>query len=187
MRATPAGRSTCKDPLEAASRSRTGYFRQLLDEEGVQTESADNWEPSEWARPLPAKIAVPIEQRDVWVQAWLYILTGGSGYEIPVLLLDTDLPENTPQDRRITDQLYGDGAEYRLAQEIVLGIGGARILQALGFQVHTYHMNEGHSALLALELLRRGEHRADRKDPGGEVYDVADVRDQCLCTTHTPV
>lgn len=167
--------------------SRKGYFRQLLDDQGAQTEMADVWEPSDWARPLPAKIAVPIEQRDVWVQAWLYILTGGSGYEIPVLLLDTDLPENTLQDRRITDQLYGDGAEYRLAQEIVLGIGGARILQALGFQVHTYHMNEGHSALLALELLRRGEHRPDRKDPCGELYDVAEVRDQCLFTTHTPV
>jgi starch phosphorylase len=167
--------------------SRKGYFRQLLDEDGVQTEMADVWEPSDWARPLPAKIAVPIEQRDVWVHAWLYILAGGSGYEIPVLLLDTDLPENDPQDRRITDQLYGDGAEYRLAQEIVLGIGGARILQALGFKIHTYHMNEGHSALLALELLRRGEHRPDRKDPCGETYDVADVRDQCLFTTHTPV
>lgn len=167
--------------------SRKGYFRQVLDESGMQTEMADVWEPSDWARPLPAKIAVPIEQRDVWVQAWLYILTGGSGYEIPVLLLDTDLPENTLQDRRITDQLYGDGAEYRLSQEIVLGIGGARILQALGFQIHTYHMNEGHSALLALELLRRGEHRPDRKDPCGEIYDVAEVRDQCLFTTHTPV
>jgi glycogen phosphorylase len=167
--------------------SRKGYFRQLLDEQGVQTETADVWEPSNWARPLPAKIAVPIEERDVWVQAWLYILTGGSGYEIPVLLLDTDLPENTPQDRRITDALYGDGAEYRLAQEIVLGIGGARILQALGFRVHTYHMNEGHSALLALELLRRGAHRPDRKDPCGEIYDVAEVRDRCLFTTHTPV
>jgi len=167
--------------------SRKGYFRQLLDDDGGQTEMADVWEPSEWARPLPAKIAVPIEQRDVWVQAWLYILTGGSGYEIPVLLLDTDLPENTLPDRRITDQLYGDAAEYRLAQEIVLGIGGARILQALGFRVHTYHMNEGHSALLALELLRRGEHRPDRKDPCGEIYDVAEVRDQCLFTTHTPV
>lgn len=167
--------------------SRKGYFRQVLDEEGRQKELPDVWEPSDWARLLPAKIAVPIEQRDVWIQAWLFILTGGFGYEIPVLLLDTNLPENGPAERRITDQLYGDGTEYRLAQEIVLGIGGARILQALGFRVHTYHMNEGHSALLALELLRRGEHRPDRKDPRGELYDVADVRDQCLFTTHTPV
>lgn len=167
--------------------SRKGYFRQVLDDQGVQTEMADVWEPSEWARALPAKIAVPIDQRDVWVQAWLYVLTGGSGYEIPVLLLDTDLPENDAQDRRITDQLYGGGAEYRLAQEIVLGIGGARILQALGFHIHTFHMNEGHSALLGLELLRRGEHQPDREDPCGGTYDVADVRDQCLFTTHTPV
>jgi starch phosphorylase len=167
--------------------SRTGYFRQVLDEFGRQTELPDPWEPGDWAIPLPAKISVPVADRDVWVQAWLYGLTGASGYQIPVLLLDTQLPENSPEDRCITDQLYGDGAEYRLTQEIVLGIGGARMLQALGFKVHTYHMNEGHSALLALELLRRDEHRPDRMEPHGDIYDAARVREQCLFTTHTPV
>ncbi len=167
--------------------SRNGYFRQVLDEFGRQTELPDPWEPGDWAIPLPAKISVPVADRDVWVQAWLYGLSGASGYQVPVLLLDTQLPENGPEDRRITDQLYGDGIEYRLTQEIVLGIGGARMLQALGFKVHTYHMNEGHSALLALELLRRDERRPDRMEPNGDVYDTARVREQCLFTTHTPV
>ncbi|WP_018953324.1 alpha-glucan family phosphorylase [Thioalkalivibrio sulfidiphilus] len=167
--------------------SRQGHFRQVLDVSGRQSELPEPWQPEHWAVPLPAKISVPVADRDVWVQAWLYVLTGSSGYEIPVLLLDTDLPENAPADRRITDQLYGDGAEYRLTQEIVLGIGGARTLQALDFHVHTYHMNEGHSALLALELLRRGKHRPERQDPLGEVSDVAQVREQCLFTTHTPI
>ncbi|MFO7954732.1 alpha-glucan family phosphorylase [Thioalkalivibrio sp.] len=167
--------------------SRLGFFRQVLDEAGRQSELPDPWEPGNWAVPLPAKISVPVADRDVWVQAWLYVLSGASEYQIPVLLLDTALPENSPEDQHITDQLYGDGTEYRLTQEIVLGIGGARMLQALGFRINTYHMNEGHSALLPLELLRREKHRPDRQDPAGEVYDVARVREQCLFTTHTPV
>lgn len=167
--------------------SRLGFFRQVLDETGRQSEHPDPWEPGNWAVPLPAKITVPVADRDVWVQAWLYVLNGASEYRIPVLLLDTALPENSPEDQQITDRLYGDGTEYRLTQEIVLGIGGARILQALAFRINTYHMNEGHSALLPLELLRREKHRPDRQHPDGEVYDVARVREQCVFTTHTPV
>ncbi|MEJ2688028.1 MAG: alpha-glucan family phosphorylase, partial [Gammaproteobacteria bacterium] len=115
------------------------------------------------------------------------VLEGGTDYTVPVVLLDTDLPDNTPEDREITHYLYGDGDQYRLKQEIVLGIGGARMLQALGFHVHTYHMNEGHSALLALELLRRFERSADTIGPGESVYNMPEVRERCLFTTHTPV
>ena len=100
-----------------------------------------------------------MEGRDVWVRPWLYRHRGSLGYEVPVLLLDTFLDENAPEDRDICRNLYGGDDAYRLSQEIVLGIGGYRLLRALGFDIETYHMNEGHSALLALELLhghRRG-------------------------------
>jgi len=167
--------------------SRMGYFRQEIDPQGTQIEHPDPWNPDRWAVPLEAKVAVPIGERMVWVQAWLYVLEGGTDYTVPVVLLDTDLPDNSPEDREITHYLYGDGDEYRLKQEIVLGIGGARMLQALGFHIHTYHMNEGHSALLALELLRRFERSADTIGPGESIYNVPEVRERCLFTTHTPV
>jgi starch phosphorylase len=167
--------------------SRRGYFRQALDAQGRQTEQPDPWDPQRWMVPLEAKIAVPVADRMVWVQGWLYVVEGVRGYKVPVVLLDTDLPENTPADREISHSLYGDGEDYRLKQEIVLGIGGARLLQALGFRSHTYHMNEGHSALLALELLRRYELAPEDVGPGGSIYDVAQVRERCLFTTHTPV
>ncbi len=167
--------------------SRMGYFRQEIDAQGGQIEHPDPWQPEQWAAPLPAKVAVPMDDRHVWVQAWLFVLEGGTGYQVPVVLLDTDLEENTADDREITHFLYGKGEEYRLKQEIVLGIGGARMLHALGLRVHTYHMNEGHSALLALELLRRYEYSRETAGPEGSVYDVERVRDMCLFTTHTPV
>jgi starch phosphorylase len=165
--------------------SRQGYFHQNVDANGWQKESPDPWEPSLWCIPLRAKICIPIEGRDVWVQAWLYAIEGGTGYPVPVLMLDTDLEENDAADRRITDHLYGGAVDYRLKQEIVLGIGGVRILRALGFKIHTYHMNEGHSALLAVELLQMS---ARIPHPSTDLtYDTAGVRDLCLFTTHTPV
>src|SRR5690606_20255607 len=110
----------------------------------------------------------------------------GGGRE-PVILLDTDLPENAPEDRRITDHLYGGDAAYRLKQEIVLGIGGVRMLEALGFRVIGYHLNEGHSSLLTLQLLRRHAYSPEDVRPGESRYDVPRVRDLCHFTTHTPV
>ena len=167
--------------------SRMGYFRQEIDAQGRQVERPAPWEPSQWAVSLDAKIGVPIEGRNIWVQGWLYALEGGTGYRVPVILLDTDLPEDAPEDREITHYLYGDGPDYRLKQEIVLGMGGARMLQALGFTVHAYHMNEGHSALLSLELLRRYERDSEEVGPGESIYDVGKVRELCLFTTHTPI
>ncbi len=167
--------------------SRMGYFRQVLGPNGDQLEDPQPWEPTKRVSPLDAKVAVTIEQRKVWIRAWLFEHEGSSGCVIPVVMLDTDLPENRTDDRSITDFLYGGDEEYRLRQEVVLGIGGARMLLALGFSVNTYHMNEGHSALLALELLRRFERPAEEVHPGESTYDVGKVRNFCLFTTHTPV
>ncbi|BAZ94793.1 alpha-glucan phosphorylase [Thiohalobacter thiocyanaticus] len=167
--------------------SRKGYFRQRLDANGRQQEEADPWEPSERARPLQARVVVPIEGRDVWVGGWLYVLEGGLGGRQPVILLDTDLGENSADDCELTHYLYGGDAAYRLKQEIVLGIGGARMLHALGFRVRQYHMNEGHAALLCLELMNRYAYPNDDLRPGETPYDIPRVRDLCNFTTHTPV
>jgi starch phosphorylase len=106
---------------------------------------------------------------------------------VPVLFLDTDLEENSEEDRSITHMLYGGDQRYRLKQEIVLGIGGARILQALGFRIFQYHMNEGHAALLTLELLTQ-----TRNVHAGSWMNTLDVdrkavARRCVFTTHTPV
>lgn len=175
-------------PLVAVSLvSRSGYFRQEIDSAGKQTEHPDDWDPSHWATPLTAAVAVQIEQRNVWVCGWLYILEGNMGGRVPVILLDTDLDINLPEDRDITRYLYGGDAAYRLKQEVVLGIGGARMVQALGFNVRQYHMNEGHSALLSLELLRRYAYPPEDLRPGESPYNVPRVREMCNFTTHTPV
>ena len=167
--------------------SRAGYFRQRIDEAGHQHEAPDPWDPAAAARPLQARVAVPIEGRDVWVGGWLYVLEGHMGGRQPVILLDTDLADNGPADRELTHHLYGGDETYRLKQEIVLGIGGARMLHALGFRIRQYHMNEGHAALLCLELLNRyayphGDLRVDESP-----YDIPRVRELCNFTTHTPV
>lgn len=166
---------------------RQGYMRQQIDASGVQTEHADPWDPPAHATPLRAKVAVTIGGREIWIRPWLYVLRSAVGHTIPVLLLDTDLDENLPDDRRITDRLYGGDQAYRLRQEIVLGIGGLRALQALGFGIQRFHLNEGHAALLALDLLRRHPRPADQVNEGEIKYDVGHVRRCCVFTTHTPV
>jgi len=167
--------------------SRLGYFRQTIDDQGGQSEGPEAWKPEKYAHALSAKIAVPIEDHSVWVGGWLYVLEGHMGGRQPVLLLDTNLDENTEEDRQITDRLYGGNNAYRLKQEIVLGVGGLRLLHALDFNVRQYHLNEGHSALLTLELLRRHAYAADDLQPGEAPYDVPAVRGMCNFTTHTPV
>lgn len=160
--------------------SRQGYFRQRLDARGAQTEEPAVWRPEDRLELLPVRAQVSIGGRQVIVQAWMAECCPVVGHAVPVLFLDTCLPENHPDDRGITDVLYGDGAEYRLKQEIVLGIGGVRILEALEIPVRKYHINEGHSALLGLELLghARGDTLEDR---------LREVRERCVFTTHTPV
>lgn len=167
--------------------SRHGYFRQEIDATGRQVEQPDTWEPEQWATPLTAKVALNIGDHPVWVSGWLYILEGHINGRQPVILLDTDLDENRPEDRTITDALYGGDDTNRLRQEMVLGIGGIRLLQAVGFVMRQYHMNEGHSALLALELLRRYAYSPEGLRPGESPYNLPRVRELCCFTTHTPV
>jgi len=175
-------------PLVAVSLvSRAGYFRQEIDPHGRQVERASTWEPERWARRLDAQLAVGIADRPVWIGAWLYVLECHAGGRAPVILLDTDLAANRSEDREITHYLYGGDEAYRLKQEIVLGIGGVRMLQALGFEISTYHMNEGHAALLGVELLQRHAYAPEDVRAGEPRYNVPKVRDLCCFTTHTPV
>jgi starch phosphorylase len=166
--------------------SRAGYFRQEI-AESRQVEHPDPWQPQQRAQRLPAKIALPIGEREVWVAAWLYRVEGQRGGAVPVILLDTDLPENHAEERSLTHYLYGGDESYRLKQEMVLGIGGVRMLGALGVEVRKYHLNEGHAALLTLELLRRLAHAPQVAGGSGLHYDVPAVRQRCVFTTHTPV
>jgi glycogen phosphorylase len=167
--------------------SRNGYFKQQLDAEGRQTEMPQPWDPDKYATRLSAGVAVPIDGRDVWVSAWLYLVQGHTGGQVPVILLDTDLPFNAKEDRAITDRLYVADPIYRLKQEAVLGIAGCRMLRALGFSIRKYHMNEGHAALLSLELMHRFAYAAELVRPGEPGFDLPRVRNMCVFTTHTPV
>jgi starch phosphorylase len=136
---------------------------------------------------LPIKTMVSIEGRDVMVQAWLYALKSPTGGEVPVLFLDTDIAGNADEDRRITDHLYGGDRTCRLKQEIILGLGGARLLEALGFSIRKYHMNEGHASLLTLELLNRFQQPLEETWDERASWNTAQVTEQCIFTTHTPV
>ena len=167
--------------------SHAGYFRQRIDANGHQVEEPDWWQPATWCTPLDAMVAVWIDGRPVWIRPWLYIHTCPHGHRIPILLLDTDLDQNTAADREITHYLYGGDESYRLKQEIVLGIGGIRLLRAFGFDIHTYHLNEGHAALLTLDLLNRWKVPPEERIAGEPPYDVTEVRERCVFTTHTPV
>ena len=154
--------------------SKKGYLRQEL-RNGKQIEHPDDWTPSKMMTELPNKVELKIQNRNVKVKAWLYDYQSPTGGLVPVIFLDTDVEGNTPEDREITSFLYGGDREYRLKQEIVLGIGGVKMLEASGFRIGKYHMNEGHSCLLTLELLKNNGKELDN------------VRDLCIFTTHTPV
>ena len=154
--------------------SKQGYLRQEL-VDGKQIEHPDDWNPQMYMTELPKQVEVTIQNRTVKVKAWLYDYNSPTGGLVPVMFLDTDVEGNSPEDRRITSHLYGGDRTYRLKQEIVLGIGGAKMLEAAGFRIGKYHMNEGHSSLLTLELLQQ------------KGLDLDAVRDHCIFTTHTPV
>ena len=101
-----------------------------------QHEEPAAWVVDDFLMELPQRVAVTLEGRQVQVRCWRYDVTGASGFIVPVYFLDTDLPENTEWDRTLTDFLYGGDQHYRLCQEVILGIGGVRMLRALGHVRH---------------------------------------------------
>ena len=164
---------------------RKGYFQQHLDPRGLQTEDVQPWDPAAFCSKEQARVTVSVEDRIVTVRAWRYDLVGRYGHIVPIYLLDTDIEGNSGWDRGLTDHLYGGDTNYRLQQEIVLGMGGVRMANALGHRINVYHMNEGHAALLTLALI-------ESQLGGGPLgvpteADLALVRQKCVFTTHTPV
>ncbi len=165
---------------------RDGYVRQMLDADGNQQDLPATWEPERRLEAVRPTVSLQIEGRRVEVRAWRYRVRSPHGGEIPVYLLDTDMPSNADEDRQLTHRLYGGDAHYRLAQEAVLGIGGVRMLRAVGYsQIRAYHMNEGHAALLTLALLDQQIGERDPREATDAQVEV--VRRQCVFTTHTPV
>ncbi|MGH7848133.1 MAG: alpha-glucan family phosphorylase, partial [Candidatus Binatia bacterium] len=165
---------------------RKGYFHQKLDASGWQSEEPEAWIVENFLSEMPPRSAVTIEGRLVHIRCWRWEVKGAGNFRVPVYFLDTDLPENADYDRTLTHYLYGGDHSYRLCQEVVLGVGGVRMLRALGYtDVARFHMNEGHSSLIALELL--DEHARAVGRTSMTYQDVEAVRRQCIFTTHTPV
>ncbi|HEX2965846.1 MAG TPA: alpha-glucan family phosphorylase [Syntrophorhabdaceae bacterium] len=165
---------------------RKGYFYQRLDSGGRQIEEPVQWTVENFLHELPERVTVAIEGRSVVLRAWLYEVEGTTGSKVSVYFMDADLPDNSESDRGLTDYLYGGDQRYRLCQEVILGIGGIRMLDALGYSnLRRYHMNEGHAALLTFELLRQASKSAGRSLVTGA--DVEAVKKKCIFTTHTPV
>jgi starch phosphorylase len=153
-----------------------GYYRQSLDEHGVQAEASDPWSPAGRLELADVSAEIAIEGRRVHVRAWRAVIEGHGGATVPVYLLDTDVPGNDDWDRTLTDSLYGGDKRYRLAQEAVLGLAGKAIVDAAtAGNIVRYHMNEGHSALVVPALFAAFHG------------DLARVREACIFTTHTPV
>ena len=161
-----------------------GYFRQFLNHDGWQNEDY----PPQYPESLPLEkvadpegkdlvVSVNIAQSEVYAQAWCLNVGRAKLY-----LLDTNIPANEPHYRDICSRVYGGDQNMRINQEIVLGIGGVKLLKALGIDAAVYHMNEGHSAFLTVELL------SEQLAEGRELEEAKKrVRDQCVFTTHTPV
>ncbi|WP_287130851.1 alpha-glucan family phosphorylase [Candidatus Cyanaurora vandensis] len=163
---------------------RQGYFHQRLDSNNWQTEYYENSNFEDLPVTLMrdehgqvVTIEVPIRDRMVKVQVWR-VNVG----RVQLYLLDTDRADNDAVDRWITGHLYGGNIDTRISQEIVLGIGGVRMLRALGIAPAVFHMNEGHAAFLILELLREATAGGLGLQEAGD-----QVRQGCVFTTHTPV
>lgn len=156
---------------------KNGFLKQII-KDNRQTEEDDNWDYQKLLSDIKKETKLKILGEDVYVKIWKYEYKGSSNFIVPILFLDTDLEKNPPWAREITKRLYQGN---RLAQEMVLGVGGVRALKVLGINdgIFKYHMNEGHSAFLTLELY---------KDFGEKIgWDDGLVRQKCIFTTHTPI
>ena len=185
---------------------RKGYFYQRLDSNGWQIEEPVRWDVDDFVEEVPERAFVVLEGRKVQLRCWKFVIKGIRDFSVPVYFLDANLKENSEWDRTLTDCLYGGDSRYRLCQEVILGIGGVRMLRALGYNsIERFHMNEGHASLLTLELLEEEVRRsAEADDEGGVALldagfleavegrpvaqdDIEAVRQKCVFTTHTPV
>lgn len=165
---------------------RKGYFHQQLEADGWQREDLAEWPIANFLEELPARVEVLVEGRIVALRCWKYEVIGVGGFSVPVYFLDSDLPGNSDWDRTLTHFLYGGDDHYRLCQEVLLGVGGIRMLRALDHvDILRFHMNEGHAALLTLELLDEEAKKAGRNVITDG--DTEKVRALCVFTTHTPV
>jgi starch phosphorylase len=165
---------------------RKGYFYQHITPDGRQTEEPVEWIVEDYLEEIPITVSVIVDGRSVKIRPWRYEVSGISDFKVPIYFLDTNLPENSEWDRTLTDFLYGGDLYYRLCQEIILGIGGVRVLDALGYDsIRRFHMNEGHSALLTVELLDQEAQRNGRTT--AIKNDIEAVKQKCIFTTHTPV
>ncbi len=152
-----------------------GYFYQKIAPDGFQVERDIEWNFSNDFQKINQQIELEIQDKKISVEAWKYNVIGRNGYVIPVILLDTDLPNNEPWQRNLTHVLYDANPFQRLVQEMILGICGIRMLQKLGYnEINTFHMNEGHAAFLIFELLKKYQT-------------IEEVKKYCVFTTHTPV
>lgn len=160
---------------------RKGYVRQSISEQGEQREAPEQWEPEQLLVKCQPIVDVPLKDRVIRVQAWRRVEVGVTGHSVPILFLDTDVVENSADDRRLTDVLYGGDHGLRLLQELVLGVGGGRMLRALGYPPETIcHMNEGHAAFLLLDQIPQ----EGCPDSEGRCQEL---RHRTVFTTHTPV
>jgi len=160
--------------------NRAGYFKQIISDNGEQEAHPDK---SDFLRleKMSQVVAVDIGQEKVLVGVWRYLIKNEGGFNIPVYFLDTDLPGNTQANRELSGVLYGGNEEYRLKQEIILGRGGIKMLEAIGHKnIKKIHLNEGHGALAAVELFL-SSRQAKEKDR------LKEVRNKCVFTTHTPI
>ncbi len=168
--------------------SKEGYFRQEIDEQGSQTEHPEIWDIKEMLEPLSEKVVVNISGRDVIVKGWIYRLVGCTGFEVPIVYLDTDIPSNSEYDRTITKRLYSGDKGHRIAQEIVLGVAGFEILEVMGYSgIEKYHLNEGHGSFLILEMLSDTKMHTHENLPIDKRYDFHNTKKKLVFTTHTPV
>lgn len=151
-------------------------YAQKIKEDGRQSFEEIDWRKMDQFTKLPHRITLRLKGEDVHVGCWRYDFVGLHGFVVPVYLLDTNVLENSEWACGISRNLYEDKWDYRFAQEAVLGIGGVKMLEEIGYhKIKTYHMNEGHSTMVSLALLEQFDYKDD------------EVRKNAVFTTHTPI
>ncbi|MEI6532799.1 MAG: alpha-glucan family phosphorylase [Candidatus Roizmanbacteria bacterium] len=151
-------------------------FNQVFLPDGTQSYQEIDYRKNDQFVKMPHEIKIIIDGQDVIVDCWRYDIVGYNEFVVPVFLLDTNHHENEPWMRHITENLYGGGDYARICQELVLGVGGIKMLREMGYEdVEQYHMNEGHAAFVPLALLPENDYKDE------------EVKKKCVFTTHTPI